>query len=208
MWVHCRAVRGILTDHHYLGPINRGVAWRDEFGCIIIGAPTARLIPTTWVELIRWCLVRNRKNDGSKQWAVFVKALKQHRPELTTIVSYSDPVYGHNGALYRACNWWWAPTWHRIEPCPSGNGSWSNGTVLSPKDRWIYALRRDKTRAELINAKSRKSGVLRRNPWAEYKEPGGTPYRVLAARPSDETTPVVASTVQPCGAAPLFANVV
>jgi hypothetical protein len=64
-WTTCRSVTGMLAEHHYLGPIDRGVAWRDEFGAIVVAPPTARRLPLHWLELVRWCLVRGVKNDGA-----------------------------------------------------------------------------------------------------------------------------------------------
>jgi hypothetical protein len=93
-------------------------------------------------------------------------------------VSYSDPSVGHTGALYRACNWWWAPTWHRLRPPPSGNGSWSDGRVQSVKDRWIFPLRPDPDRAGVLLVKD--ASLLRAMPLARYVEPGGVPFRTLA----------------------------
>lgn len=110
-------VADLLREQHYLGPIGRGLAWRDERGALVIANPTARRLPQdTWAELVRWCILGRVKNAGSQQWAAAVRALRVERPELTTIVSYSDPSQGHTGALYRACNWLWAPTWHRLRP--------------------------------------------------------------------------------------------
>lgn len=174
-WVSCRSVSGLLDEHHYLGASRRGVAWQDEYGVIIVAPPTARRLPLNWLELVRWCLIRGQKNDGSRQWAAFVRALRQARPEVTTIVSYSDPSQGHNGALYRACNWWWAPTWHRLRPPPSGNGSWIDGKTESVKDRWVFALSPDADRTGILRA--RDDSVLRRYPWAEYREPGGASFK-------------------------------
>jgi len=49
---------------------------------------------------------------------------------------------GHTGALYKASGWMWKPTWHRIKPPPTGNGSWGSG-LESVKDRWAYFLHPD-----------------------------------------------------------------
>ena len=136
---------------------------------------TARHLPQNWLELVRWCLIRGEKNDGSRQWATFVRALKKVNSQATTIISYSDPSQGHNGALYRACNWWWAPTWHRLRPPPSGNGAWSNGKQQSVKDRWIFPLRPDPLRIQILTIKDKT--ILRRQPQAHYREPGGVPYQ-------------------------------
>lgn len=175
-WTQPRSVAGILAANHYLGPIDRGIAWRDAFGVIVVGPPTSRRIPLNWLELIRWCIVSRDKNAGSQQWGAFVRAVRKSRPDVTTIVSYSDPSAGHTGALYRACNWLWAPTWHRLRPPPTGNGKWSD-KAESVKDRWIFPLQRDAARAALLVAQD--ESILRTMPWARYSEPRGADYRAF-----------------------------
>src|SRR5690348_807210 len=105
----------ILTARHYLGPTrNAFFGWRDEFGVMVFANPRSRRLPQDrWLELVRWCLLGD-ENGGSRQWAAFTCWAKRNAPKITTIVSYSDPSRGHTGALYRACNWLWAPTWHRL----------------------------------------------------------------------------------------------
>lgn len=153
MWVQVRTINGILAERHYLGPIGRGIAWQDEFGVLVLTTPTARHIPQHWLELARWCLF-GQKNGGSQQWARVAKALRrsQQHERFTTVVSYSDPSVGHTGALYKACNWSWAPTWHRLRPPPSGNGNWGD-KPQSVKDRWVFALRDDAERDEVLRVK-------------------------------------------------------
>ena len=142
-----------LDELHYLGKTGRGFAWSDEFGVLVLAKPTSRRLPQdgTWLELARWCL-EGIPNGGSQQWARVVRCLKAEEPQVTTVVSYSDPSVGHTGALYKACNWHWAPTWHRLRPPPSGNGSWSDEQE-SVKDRWVYELRPDERRAEILRVK-------------------------------------------------------
>lgn len=168
-------VADILLKNHYLGPSKRGVAWQDEFGVIVVASPTARRLPPRWLELVRWCITSNVKNAGSMQWAAFVRAIRKARPDVTTMVSYSDPSAGHTGALYRACNWVWAPTWHRLRPPPSGNGSWQPGSSQATKDRWVFLLSRDEERASILEIKD--ESILRKDPWLRFCEPGGVPYR-------------------------------
>ncbi len=174
-WTTVAAVSALLSARHYLGPSRRGVAWVDEAGCIVLARPTGRRVPYYWLELSRWCLLGRTPNAGSTQWAKFVRDVRKRYPECTTIVSYSDPSVGHDGALYRACNWWWAPTWHRLRPPPSGNGSWRPGEAQAVKDRWVYPLRKDPSRVHLLVAQD--EAVLGRMPWARYKEPGGADYK-------------------------------
>jgi len=160
----------ILSEHHYLGPRPRGDVFMDEAGVITVGSPTARNLPQHWKELSRWCIVDRSKNAGTKQWARFVRWMREKYPTCTTIVSYSDPSVGHTGALYRACNWLWAPTWHRLQPPPTGCGSWDGKKSSSPKDRWVFPLAPDPARAAVLSLE-RHGSVYSRWPWASYSEP-------------------------------------
>jgi hypothetical protein len=143
-----------LAESHYLGSCGRGWGWSDEFGVMVWAKPTARRLPQdgTWLELHRWGLV-GTKNGGSRQFARVRRYILATYPQVTTLVSYSDPAVGHSGALYKACGWYWAPTWHRLRPPPSGNGSWRPGVVASVKDRWVYDVRPDDRRADLLRVK-------------------------------------------------------
>jgi hypothetical protein len=175
MWTEPANVNALLIANHYLGATHRGRAWRDEAGALVFAAPTSRRLPVDWLDLTRWCILDRVKNAGSQQWGRVRRALLQEFPTATTVVSYSDPVAGHSGALYRACNWWWAPTWHRLRPPPSGLGSWKEGVQQSVKDRWVFPLRPDVRRESLLIAKD--DGLLRRMPWARYREPGGANFK-------------------------------
>jgi hypothetical protein len=139
---------------HYLGPLRRSTwTYQDEFGVMIWTNPTARYLPhDTWFELARWCLV-GVPNGGSQQWGRVRRLLLAQFPAITTCVSYSDPSVGHTGALYKACNWLAAPTRRNFKPPPTGNGSWDGKTQSSVKDRWIFPLRRDEVRAEILRVK-------------------------------------------------------
>lgn len=160
-WRPVDEIRALLAAKHYLGPTNRGIAWRDEFGALVLAKPTSRRLPQdgTWLELVRWCL-SGEKNGGSRQWARVVRAIRAEMPHVTTVVSYSDPSVGHTGALYKACNWQWRPTWHRLRPPPSGNGRWKSNKVQSVKDRWIFSLRPDARREALTTI--RDEAIVRR----------------------------------------------
>lgn len=161
MWVSTKSVGPFLDRLHYLGAVSRGFCWSDEHGVLVLAKPTSRRLPQdgTWLELIRWCLL-GEKNAGSRQWAKVSKALRVELPQVTTVVSYSDPSQGHTGALYKACNWHWKPTWHRLRPPPSGNGSWKDGKQQSVKDRWVFPLRRDERRDVLLSVKD--ESIVRR----------------------------------------------
>lgn len=149
----------LLREHHYLGPLHSGgrmvvIGSRcgETVAAMIWKHPTSRRLPAfgTWLELARWCLTPDAgPNAGSRMHRYAVKLIREHLPNVTTLVSYSDPSHGHTGALYRACNWQWAPTWVRLRPPPSGHGDWGSGRQ-EIKDRWVFAVRRDDTRRDAL----------------------------------------------------------
>jgi hypothetical protein len=154
-------VNGLLATAHYLGPVRTGrlihAGFRDgvPVAVQVWRLPAARHLPNdgTWLELARWCLTEAAgPNAGSRQHRQVVKLIRDTTPA-TTLVSYSDPSVGHTGSLYRACNWRWAPTWHRLRPPPSGNGSWDGVRAQSVKDRWVFELRRDAGRDAVLAVK-------------------------------------------------------
>jgi hypothetical protein len=157
-----------LDANHYLGRSRRGIAWSDEHGVAVLAPPTSRRLPQHWLELVRWCL-SGEPNAGSRQWAAIARWLRADRPDVTTVVSYSDPSVGHTGALYRACGWLWAPTWHRLRPPPSGNGRWTDEREESVKDRWVYLLAPDEAREAVLAV--RDAAVVRDHPGWSYREP-------------------------------------
>lgn len=113
---------------------------------------------------------------GSRQWRAAHRWLRERFPHVTTVVSYSDPSAGHTGALYRACNWLWAPTWHRLRTPPSGNGRWTDGgKVEAVKDRWVFCLARDSERAGLLAIQD--ASLVRRFPYAEFREKRGGDFK-------------------------------
>lgn len=145
----------LLTGRHYLGPIGAGGAQlvvvgrlgTRVVGCQVWRHPSARYLPNdgSWLELSRWCLTADcGPNAGSRMHKAAVRLLREHLPAVTTLVSYSDPSVGHTGALYKACNWSWEPTWHRLSPPPTGAGDWGNGQRQEPKDRWVFRVRKDR----------------------------------------------------------------
>lgn len=173
--ISLEAANRLLRRRHYLGPSGRGFALGDEEGVMVFANPSSRHLPSeTWLELVRWCITGG-KNSGSRQWRAAVRWLRVNRSTVTTIVSYSDPGAGHTGALYRSANWWWAPTWHRIRPPPTMNGSWDGETEMSVKDRWVYPIRSDQRRVHILRLND--DGLLRAHPELEYREPGGVPYK-------------------------------
>lgn len=181
-------VAEFLRLNHYLGPTRRGFAWADEYGVLVLAAPTSRRLPhDRWLELTRWCLL-GEQNAGSRQWAKVRASLAVTHPHVTTIVSYSDPSAGHGGALYRACGWLWAPTWHRLRTPPTGQGRWkAGGAIEAAKDRWVDVLAADPDRLELLRPND--AAVNRRYPTAGFVEPSyrrGRPVRGTGGGRYDE----------------------
>lgn len=155
----------LLRGRHYLGQVGAGGAQLVVVGrvrarvvaCQVWRHPSARYLPSdgSWLELSRWCLTPDAgPNAGSRMHKAAVRLIREHMPAVTTLVSYSDPSHGHTGALYKACNWVWEPTWHRLHPPPTGAGDWGNGQRQEPKDRWVFRVRKDRmdwtTRSALV----------------------------------------------------------
>lgn len=150
----------LLSSEHYLGPLDAclyGIGgWVDDtlVAAQLYRWPTARGIPAdgTWLELSRWCLTPDAgPNAGSRMMGWAARWLRTNAAGVVSLVSYSDPSHGHDGALYKASGWTWAPTHHRLaqldgHPYPTGNGSWDGRTRQEPKDRWFYDLRRSRRR--------------------------------------------------------------
>lgn len=165
-------VADLLSREHYLGPLRRGRAFAqlvngEVVACMVWASPTSRHLPCdgSWLELSRWCLTPAAgPNAGSRMHAAFVRQARHAMPNVTTLVSYSDPSVGHSGVLYRACNWQWAPTWQRLRPPPSGGGTWDGRTVQAVKDRWVFELKPDSRRADMLRVKDDALNPTR-SPW-------------------------------------------
>lgn len=155
-----------LDAQHYLGAkgARARAVYEDEHGLIVFSGLSSRRLPACWIELSRWCIALG--GIGSKQWAACLRA--QDFGDCTTIVSYSDPSVGHTGALYRACNWVWAPTWHCLREPPTGAGV-RGGKAQRAKHRWVYLLRPDPERAALLQLQD--ASLNKQHPWAGYREP-------------------------------------
>gem|GEM_PF-3993053 len=163
-----RATNDVLDSAHYLGSKGARARFVVELpGCIMtFSGPSSRRLPSDWLELSRWCIL---EGTGSKHWKDALLQLQREREsEATTIVSYSDPSVGHTGSLYRACNWHWAPTWHVLRPPPTGAGT-RGGKRQAAKHRWVFLLRPDDRRKEALAL--RDEALVRRFPFAEYREP-------------------------------------
>lgn len=149
-------VNQILGSNHYLGTVATArycfAGWTGNLltTCQVWRWPTARMLPDdgTWLELSRWCITPMAGlNAGSRTMGWVRRWLRNNAPEVTTLVSYSDPVHGHTGGLYRASGWTYTPTHHGVRydadgvGYKSGHGKWSKGGIIqSPKHRWTIEL--------------------------------------------------------------------
>lgn len=155
-----RELNPLLITQHYLGPLSSvgfvlvaeapsgeivaGQAWRT---------PTARHLPNdgSWLELSRWVLTPQAGRwAGTRFHSRAIKLIRRLSSTATTLVSYSDPSAGHTGALYRAGGWAWCPAWHRLRPPPTGGGAWADEEQQAVKDRWVYPLRPDERREQVL----------------------------------------------------------
>ena len=152
-----RLANELLSRSHYLGPsVNSKVCYGGFVGtrlvcCQVWRSPAARMLPQdgSWLELCRWCLTPAAgKNAGSKMMRWVRSQIAQEMPQVGVLVSYSDPVHGHNGALYRASGWSNRPTHHEERwrktgvGYPSGHGNWGTEKRQSPKQRWCIEIPR------------------------------------------------------------------
>lgn len=159
--------RSTLDASHYLSAkgSRARMVYEDAHGVIVFSSPSSRRLPNDWLELSRWCIAPGGR--GSEQWKAARKWLMA-LSDASTVVSYSDPSVGHTGALYRACNWIWAPTWHVLRPPPTGAGI-RGGKRQHAKHRWVALLTKDARREEALRL--RDSSLEARFPWASYTEP-------------------------------------
>ena len=141
----------LLARAHYLGPMRSGrLVVVGSVGdavaaCQVWKLPTSRHLPNdgTWLELARWCLTSQvGDNAGSRMHKYAARLIRDHG-DVRTLISYSDPSVGHTGALYRACNWVWAPQWQRLRTPPTGGGTWDGIKVQVPKDRWVFHVTKE-----------------------------------------------------------------
>lgn len=163
-------VAAVLDQNHYLRRVGRGDVYRDEYGLMVFASVSSRLLNRPgFMELTRWCLWGG-PNAGSMQWRRCRAWLLTSYPVATTVVSYSDPSVGHDGALYRACGWLWAPSAAFVLGQPSGGGGSRPSAKVACKHRWVYPLRRDEGRETALGF-FREPAARRRYPYAEYREP-------------------------------------
>ena len=113
------AAERFLSKYHYLGKLHHGkyfaaildnqiIACAAISGCTRQESASKHGLSFNMVrELSRFCIHPrfNRKNLGSWFMARVIDSYKQKFPEIKLLISFADPTVGHNGILYRACNW-------------------------------------------------------------------------------------------------------
>jgi hypothetical protein len=112
-------IRDFVETHHYSHNVNGvkidrcfSVKHNNQLcGGVIYGS----LSTTAWkkfaqqedevLELRRLVLLDEvGKNSESHVVGRTIRWIKQHRPDVRVIVAYADPMYGHDGLIYRASN--------------------------------------------------------------------------------------------------------
>ncbi len=150
-------VAEFLDQHHYLGRRSgrSAFALRNKHGVLAFSrSPQAAPLPRDWFELSRWCIVSDEDSAGTRQWAQ-ARAWLLKNTDTTTVVSYSDPSR-HDGALYRAAGWLWAPSGQFLLKGLSMAKERHPEAPYVDKVRWIYPLRPDPRRADKLTI---------RHPW-------------------------------------------
>ena len=116
------AADGILEGWHYLGkaPNSTNHFYGLFAGNVVVGTCTFgrganKHMPWNCLELSRlytpdWVgkgngQKQNCNNVGSFFLARAISLLKKERPDIETLIAYSEPSAGHSGHIYKACNW-------------------------------------------------------------------------------------------------------
>lgn len=107
-------IDGWISERHYLGRTPPGARLRLAFfhegvcvGGMLWGRPTARaydqfhMLELTRMYLDDIC----PRNSESRCIGLATKLIRKLFPEVHTLISYSDPAYGHTGTIYRAAGW-------------------------------------------------------------------------------------------------------
>ena len=112
-------IRQFVETNHYSHSLN-GVKISFCFsvkssGCLVGAVVYGAMSTTAWkkfgkeeesvIELRRLVLLDSaEKNSESRVISFTLRWLKKNVPRLKIVVSYADPMHGHTGTVYRACN--------------------------------------------------------------------------------------------------------
>jgi hypothetical protein len=206
-----REMRYLICANHYSRSIPAGDSIFTQFdGAIIVFSRPANKNISRWLlggDNLVWELSRMWAPDGhrknlltqaiprcTRSFLLTLRRLSIPLPE--ALISFADPNAGHEGTVYRAASWIYLG-------CSEETRFYADkGGRVVPR-RAFHSSRQALTKSEieaLGYIELRKPGKRRfargLNRWAQEK------IKNHAARPLDETSPDVASTAQPRGAAP------
>lgn len=123
----------MLDDWHYLGATCRGVmiALGHDEGCCVFTNPRSRMI-ARWFPDLKMIELARMVGKPNHEWAMtslMSLSLKEvKRQGWDVVITYADPVAGHNGAVYRAGNWTFCGM------STQGHGVWYlDGKRVSPR---------------------------------------------------------------------------
>ncbi len=132
----------MLDRWHYLGGLRSySLAAGHDEGCLVFSTLRGRGLKARAksddvgiIELARMVGAPGHGWSMSSLMAKAIKVLKQERPDIDIVVTYADPLAGHNGMVYRAASW------ERCDPTES-HGPWPtyiiDGKPVAP--RTLYA---------------------------------------------------------------------
>ena len=117
-WATHEAAKYACLNWHYSRVIPKSKlvkigVWEDGkfIGVVIFGTGASPQISNPYslaknevCELVRIALTKH-KSTVSKILSLSIKFLKNTNPGIRLIVSYADPLQGHNGSIYQANNW-------------------------------------------------------------------------------------------------------
>jgi|SRR5579859_6381830 len=112
-------VRAFVETHHYshnLNGVKISFCFSAKHNGVLVGAVVYGAMSTTaWkkfadsekkvLELRRLVLLDSvGRNSESRMVGYTLRWIKKNAPEVTVVVSYADPMHGHNGTIYKASN--------------------------------------------------------------------------------------------------------
>ena len=108
-------LRETITKHHYTHSVPSGRSWYFEFGsAIVVFSEPANPHTSRWLlgagnghvlELARlWAPDGHAPTLLTEAIAYATRELRRFRPDVS-LISYADPLYDHNGGIYRAASW-------------------------------------------------------------------------------------------------------
>ena len=124
-WIDTRAARYAVEHWHYSGTIpvasqaKLGVWEHDQFiGAIIFGKGSGQatnglsygLAERDQIAELTRIALRTHTTPVSRMISIAVRMIRRQSPGLRLLISFADPAYGHNGAIYQASNWTYTGT--------------------------------------------------------------------------------------------------